>query len=223
MHTGGVIANWVPRGLVTCGMVLTGALLLSGCTPPPPDVPGPTTEQLADFTQQQLAQLWDDMTVPRGLERPRVEPIRTISNAEYGPVINECLDGFRDRKYRNLYGHELIAEQPLPVQAGLNESVSWYVCSAQYPFDPTGAGFFSVQQLDYLYDYNRRWVIPCMVLAGYDVGEVPDRSDFIRRGVAGSLWSPLEDVYRDVGMTGQDYARLDAKCDVYPDYLFPGL
>ena len=219
MHTGRVITKqW--GGVLG---VVAGMLLLCGCTPAPPDIPGPTTRELADFSQRQLSRLWDDMAVPEGLERPEIEPVRTISNAEYGTVINDCLDGFRDRKYRNLYGHELIAEQPLSSQVGINENVSWYVCSARYPFDPTGSGYFSVQQLVYLYDYDRRWVIPCMVLGGYDVGEIPDQAEFIRRGVSGTVWSPLEGQFEDFGMTEQDYAELDARCDVYPDYLFPDL
>lgn len=213
-----VIGRWV--GAAALAAVV---LLVSGCTPPPPDVPGPSTEQLSEFSQKQLALLWDDMTVPEGLNRPRIEPIRTISNAEYGTVINECLDGFRDRDFRNLYGHELIAEQPQSVQGGLNETVSWYVCSAQYPFDPTGAGLFSTEQLEYLYDYNRRWVVPCMVLYGYDVGEIPKRADFVKQGLGGTIWSPVNDLYRDLGMTVEDFDELDSKCDPFPDYLFPGL
>ena len=202
-----------------CAVLVAGAL--AGCTPPPPRVAGPSQDQVDQYTEQQLASVWGSITVPHDLDRPTVAPVRTISNDEYDEVVDECLRSFSDRGYRNLPGYRRISQEPQSERVAMLEGVSWYVCMAMYPFDAASSGLLSRAQLDYLYDYYRRWVVPCLVLSGHDPGSIPVRETFVANGMAGNFWSPLDTLWSDAGFNEDEYESLNARCDTYPDYLYP--
>ena len=199
-------------------VLIAGAL--AGCTPPPPDIPGPSQQRIDQFTEQQLRSAWENITVPYDLKRPKVDAVRTITNDEYGEVIDDCLRGYSDQDYRNLYGYRRISQEPESEREGMLQGISWYVCLAQYPFDPAGSGLLSRAQLDYLYDYYRRWVVPCMVTNGHSPGAIPLRRTFVANGLAGNVWSPLDQMWGSGQFTEDDFDVLDARCNAYPDYLF---
>ena len=205
------------------GVCIGAALcaVLAGCTPSHPDIPGPTTQTIERFRERQLGSMWGSFTVPYDLRRPKIEPVREIRNDEYGQVIEECLHGFREHGYRALYGYRVIMAEPEATRDQIFESVALYVCLAQYPVDPSGLDLLSKQQLDYLYDYYRRWVVPCLVLNGYDPGPVPLRKTFVSNGLAGNFWTPTAELWDEFDFTIDEYSMVVAKCSPYPQYLYP--
>jgi len=209
------------RGAVCVGVALCA--VLAGCTPPRPDIPGPTANAIERFTERQLVSMWGTITVPYDLRRPKIEPVRMIRDDEYGRVMDDCLRGFSTHDYRNLYGYRLIAQEPEGIRDEILEGVAWYVCMAQYPVDPSGSGLLSKRQLDYLYDYYRRWVVPCLILNGYDPGPVPLRKTFVSNGLAGNFWSPTDELWGEFGFTDAEFSLVEAKCSPYPQYLYPDL
>jgi len=61
----------------------------------------------------------------------------------------------------------------------------------------------SLTQLDALYDYYERWLVPCLAAHGGGVVEIPSREEFVDGGDgAPGWWNPYLESTRPASMTG---------------------
>ena len=174
---------------------LAVALLLAGCSTTVPA--GPDTTELDAYTERTLEAAW--ATVPRGGPRPDVPRVRYISNAEYVPVMAQCMN-----------------EQGATGDSRARE-IAWYVCQAKYPVSPDEYRVLSDAQVDYLYDYYQRWTIPCLASHGRVVTLIA-RDEFVDRG---GLWNPLYSTDEAAEVTDDEYATLNDQCGLDVVSRFP--
>ena len=74
-----------------------------------------------------------------------------------------------------------------------DESVAMYRCVADDPPDGREFGaLYSDEQRDYLWNYYKRWVVPCIIGEQYELQLVPTRNEFLAS--SSYLWSPYDSV-----------------------------
>jgi hypothetical protein len=75
----------------------------------------------------------------------------------------------------------------------------------------------TIEERDYVYDYYRQWLAPCLTLAGYPIHGAPPRSKFIADWLKPGWWSPYDSI--DPVPGAADLARLKKKCSPLPPAL----
>lgn len=161
-------------------------LLLTGCVPTR-EVPtsGPTDAELQKFLDQQVDFLWVNSGLPD--EQRPANPEPTFIGAEDWAVsLATCM---------NDLGHDnYVAEDnglsTSPAVGDAEESLDWFLCQATYQFDPAQYELWSGAQLDYLYDYNRSVLVPCLEAHGEAVTFAPTREQAATVGGEFSGWNP---------------------------------
>lgn len=186
-----------PRGLI---VVCAALAALAGCAAVTPAPPGPTSYEIEAFTSDVLDVEWADASRGAGLERPVVERERFITVEEWGDTRAACMaESGYDYTYTDeigLSGGGVIADRGA-------HAIAWYTCGARFPIDPEDLGLLSTAQVEYVYSYFERWLIPCLQRNGYDVGTLPERSFFVQSKRI--LWNP----YSSIDLTGgPDQTRL---------------
>ena len=71
-------------------------------------------------------------------------------------------------------------------------------------------GFYEVltdDQLNYIYDYYKKTLVPCMIMNGFTPTTAPTRTEFL--ALAGQ-WSPYYSV--DVGLGPVQYEQVERVC-----------
>jgi hypothetical protein len=157
------------------------------------------------------------MPLPARMVPPKVEMEHVVPIADWPATMSRCMTsaGFQD--------YEVGPEGELTVHRSsvdqtYEELVAFYVCEVQFPPDPTESQMLGPAQRDYVYTYYERWLVPCLVMSGYQLSEMPSRSDFIDDWRDLGWWSP----YESIGPLkyGESYDRLLKKCPVLPAGLF---
>jgi hypothetical protein len=193
--------------------VVAGALLLGGCTTSHPLPPGPTQAEIARYVDRMAADHWEFMGLGDADERPRVEVVRFVSPEDWGRSIANCMNQAGYISYRAV-GGGIESTQDAPGYLP-GEAVSMYTCQSQYPFEPSAFGILSGPQLDLLYDYYSRFLVPCLAFRGYIDGETPSREVFVATGAV-SMWSPY---WRVQEPDATAYERLQRQCPPRPAWL----
>ena len=186
--------------------------LLAGCVSTVTVPTGLPDKQIAEMTKASLDATW----AATGLtDRPHAALGELESGASFFDSMRECmyasgisLDGL-SRDQSGGYTPLLVNNVP----AGPADRVAFYLCFAEHPIDPvSGTGVATREQLEYLYDYWQRWLIPCIALHGYDVTDPPRRIIFVTREQYS--WSPYGAVtsYR----SAEEFEALVAECG--PEY-----
>ena len=195
------------------GLSIVLLVALAGCTVPREPPPGVTAEETAALLETRIDQAWMNTGLDGLVERPEVD--RGTVAADFNELA-ECLvdTGLTDWGMSDgSTGPGLAAaEAPTP-----DDQLIFYTCFAQHPTDVVMGGIrLSREQLDYLYDYYRSWVIPCLALDSITVSSVPTRSEFGRDFWQG--WNPYDqapalvtdaDYNEAIGRCGPVYADLD--------------
>ena len=165
--------------------------LLAGCATTIPA--GPTDADLEAYTARSLDAAWKQ--VGADTPQPVIARERYITNAQYVPVMGACM------------------AKPQSTDA----AVAWFICQSKFPVTPTEYRVLSDAQITYLYDYLKRWTIPCLTVHGYPVALIPKATfdDY------GGLWNPLysSDIASDI--TDEEYATLNTECGVDVVGAFP--
>jgi hypothetical protein len=189
------------------------ALGLVACVPTSTVPSGPSDEETAAIIATRIDQAWANTGLEGRVERPSVQ--RESEPATFDQLA-ECFatEGISG------WGLSDGATGPaLTVEGGATDAelASFYWCFARYPTDtPLGTLRFTDEQLEYLYDYYRSWVIPCLALSSVEISSVPTREQFLSGNWSG--WTPYdhaealsdEDAYHEAVRTcGDKYGRLD--------------
>ena len=187
-------------GRVQAAAVVCAALLLSGCavTSSTPPGGGLNAEEEAEYARVFSRSLTGSQS------------IEYVPPAGWGAVIAGCMNAAGYPEYVGSgtsisNGTSNISEDP-EQQAHLD------TCLTQYPILPDLSGSVNLAQLDYLYDYFRDFLIPCLALAGHPMrGEIPTREQFVLI-TAEPHWHP----YRSLAGAAFDDATLFETCPPSP-------
>jgi hypothetical protein len=201
------------RRPASLGLAAVLIVLLAGCTTPRQPPPGATAEETAALLEMRVDQAWLNTGLEGVAERPAVERVDEPANFD---ELAECLSdaGLVDWGMSDGSTGPGLAVSRTP---SADEQLIFYTCFAQHPTDVIMGGVrLSRAQLDYLYDYYRSWVIPCLALDSITVPDAPTRQEFAAEAWHG--WNPYrqapgivtEQEYRDaIERCGPVYADLD--------------
>ena len=162
--------------------VVCAASLLTGCVAQS----SPPAGGLSPDEESRYAEAYTTaFTDPGGVT------IAYVPAAEWGTVIAGCLSAA---------GHPVNGRGSLSINNGMATldggsdpalQVALTTCLAEYPRLPELRGSLNLAQLDYLYDYYRDFLIPCLGAAGYSFsGYRPTREQFVAINVQ-AHWTPL--------------------------------
>ena len=185
-------------------------LLLAGCAAVAP-LPAPLSDaDVQQIRDVQNAEWWLSMFPAEPI--PEIVPVAQVDAADLANTLARCVleaaltgvvpdDGVRG--YRLIAGYDT---------AELNRVL--YRCAVQYPTElgnPSEAGYFSTAQLGWLHDFYVNRLVPCLRLAGYQVGSIPPRDAFEAYGD----WSPYFSMSPTPTSAGQ-WRRVDRRCPPPP-------
>ena len=169
------------------------ALLLWGCVPTRAAPSGPPTQADYDqFVQRAMDQYWRDTGLPDRL-RPPDPTVEYLGTDDWTVVLSSCMveKGFSD--YADTGNGLVIGD----FTADQEENIAWYLCQSTHQWNPADYSLLSSEQLEYLYDYNRSTLVPCLEAHGYDVEFAPTREEAGTYSGPYAAWSP----YYSLGLT----------------------
>ena len=99
--------------------------------------------------------------------------------------------------------------------------LAFYRCVVVHPRVFTSRAFYSAAQLDYLYRYYDRWLVPCLLVHGYRIYEVPTHDEFV---TSRGAWTPFTTTMADLGghpvQSEESLALVSNRCGKYqPDAM----
>ena len=201
-------------------LALCGAI--SGCSATVAAPTGPTDDEVSALVRAELDKQWGFTGLEGVLPRPviEVEKIGTAGGAAQG--FWDCMSakgfeswGFSGDTGLQLYAADSTQETPTPEQ-----QLSYYECNARFPLIDT----LTTSQLNFIYDYYQRWLIPCLEHAGYSVMTPPTREAFTTEVAEfGWRWQPYSAIVSrgELGsgsaingsvINANQYAALEARC-----------
>ena len=199
-------------------VVAASLVLLSACASQPPVPAGLTDAQLDVLAQRTLDAQWN-ATAPHveGAARPFAERVRFVAQGEQADAIALCMGDKGYDRSAMVFSADGLILQTGPVLDITRYHLDEFVCEVEYPIDPRVYGALSTAQLNYLYDYYRRWTIPCLNANDYPVPVLPTRQEFLRTG--NPDWTPYFNPQAAGGAVPPTVLR--GRCGVVPKGLFP--
>ena len=183
------------------------ALLLSGCAQAPAIPPGPSVDEVQAILDAQNEDWWNQMFPTEPM--PDTAVVRSIPPTDT-TTVNECVDA------AHLEG-VTVTGNGIQIDGDTEEfNRVYFVCLQQYPvlFDENDdLGYYTTEQLDYLYTYFTDRLVPCLELLGYSVGNSPSRASIV--GATYLTWVPY---YAMVPQptTAEEWQRIDVRCPPPP-------
>lgn len=169
--------------------VIVVSLSVGGCTRALP--PGPTDEEIAASDQDLLDKTWKS-TGLEGIEpRPVVASGEALADQDWFAAVFDCLSRagvtVTGLSYGSAEGFSILTDAGEP-STDIDEQLATYRCVAAHPSHLLdGMRPYSRAQLDFIYDYYRDWLIPCLSTVGYTVTDAPTREWFVLRN---GQWNP---------------------------------
>lgn len=163
--------------------IAAAALLLAGCSAAPVAEPlsGLSDEEELSYAQSYALQ-WSGIEVP---DAPAVEVVAYIPSAGWGTAVSGCMNaaGYADYSATR-------TGMTYPSREDDAETLALYTCIARYPVQSDFSAYANKAQLEFLYDYFRDSLIPCLAAEGYLVpGAAPTREQFTAFTVE-PRWNP---------------------------------
>lgn len=182
--------------------VAASLLLLAGCASPV--MPEPLTDaEIAERVQADKQSWWDSMFPDEPM--PSVEPIEYIDQSSASSPVLDCV------AEANLPGVTVGAQGIQYVGTDVNDALNrqLFICSAQYPYNPSEVGYLSSAEMEWLYYYNRDRFVPCLQMLGYSVTN--QTGDYVEGSY--DFWM----VYNELAQVpADDWARIDLHCPQAP-------
>jgi hypothetical protein len=194
------------------------AVALSGCaassTPLPP---GPTEAEIDAIMAEEVERQVKTNAVSFPEVWEAVEFERFVSSEEMPVVLNECFTGFGAEGI-GVFGADGSYSMGTGVM-GEFESVVMNACTLAYPDEYQKPLVQTDEQLEYSYNYNVSFVVPCLRAAGYAVESPPSREEYRDLAFASDRrWSNYQFDAPEL-MEGQQQLR--ERCPPYPEGMEP--
>lgn len=154
------------------------------------DVPaGPGDTRLETAVRAGLDRQWRLAGLEGIVVRPDYVAAPIVTDREWDRLMIECMDraGIAQWGYDGNSGLFIEGGQPTA-----SDQLAFYWCYAAYPT----VDLVSDAQLDFIYDYYQRWLIPCLESRGYNVMNAPSRKGFIDADPAIGPWNPYRALER---------------------------
>lgn len=206
------------RAIEAALAVLIAAIALPAATVEPVAMPGgPTAQEVAQYNQNIADATWAALPVSPGVERPAIALGESIAEGDWSAALFACLG---DAGYEGGVGVSERGDALFPVGTEALDDVTllaFYRCVVTHPLEVSSRAFYSAAQLDYLYRHYERWQVPCLLMHGYRMYEVPTREEFVADG---GRWSPGTTLITDFNghpvQTDQSYTLMFDRCGANP-------
>jgi len=183
-------------------------LTISGCSATTAAPKGPTKAELNERVRVELDRQWQFTGLDGVVPRPETDLETVVASDGFSPNLQQCMsDAGIESWGTGPEGLDMSMVNSDGAESTPEQEYAFYQCSTRYPnIDP-----LSDAQLDFVYDYYQRWLIPCLAERGYLVTNTPTRAEFHEyRAVNGWLWGPYSSM--EVSIDGPDLDALIARC-----------
>lgn len=181
--------------------VAVALLVLGGCsvvaTPPPP----PTEEEAQRYYDSMLERTWIGTGLSGLLDQPQVAAVDRVPSEEWRQVLSDCMEGkglsLPGFVWDPQSGYQLVDDGTSPTAARIDSTMrlAFYMCLAANPPEVIDEeAFLTPAQLDYVYDYYVRWIVPCLAQNGWQLRNAPSREEFL---LLEGNWSPYNSIEVD--------------------------
>ncbi len=193
---------------------VAAVVVLSGCTAR--ELPaGPTEADVAKYYEAVADAHWAGLGLGAGVERPETPSIQFSTQEDWAASVARCMNDAGFDFYSAQGGALTVTGDLSGPTDTVEEKVAGYVCQLSYQPEAVDGQILSRAQLDYVYDYYLRFLIPCLGSRGERVADIPDRASFVAESGIGP-WNPYWAVMTD----SQDaFEESRAQCPPMP----PGL
>ena len=158
-------------------------LSVAGCALTRDFPAGPTDAQVEATVRARLDRQWGYSGLQGIVERPAFEPKPIVTQREWGRLMLACMDRAGVGQWGYNEGSGLFTEGSRP---SASDQLAFYWCFAEYPT----VDLLTTEQIDFIYDYYARWLIPCLEMNGYNVMNAPSRDDFAHADPSIPRWNP---------------------------------
>ena len=182
---------------------------VSGCSATTAPPVGPSEAELNERVHAELDRQWKLTGLDGIVPRPEVEVEKISSIDGFSEEFGQCMTdaGFTGWGVSEA-GLDMASVNPDGAATTPEQQLAYYGCTARFP----GVDKLSVAQMDFVYDYYQRWLIPCIEQQGYEVIGAPSRDDFYAsREQTGWQWSPYSGLTHPP-TTNEGYASLQRAC-----------
>jgi hypothetical protein len=186
--------------------------VLGGCTARPLP-PGPTDADVARYYDAIADSHWDALGFGPSVERPATPATQFSTPETWAASVARCMNDAGFDEY-SAQGGSLTITEPDP-NPSTEQKLASYICELSYQPAAVTGQILSAAQLDYVYDYYLRFLIPCLELQGETLDDVPSREAFVAQSALGP-WSPYWGI---VTRDTERFERLRTECPPMP----PGL
>ena len=182
-------------------LVLCGA---TGCALEHRAPEGPTPGEITAAVKDRLDRQWRLSGLEGIVVRPHFVNRPVVGASEWAPEISRCMarSGIMNWGYDE--GEGLFIPGHVPTTS---EQLRFYWCFERYPT----VDLLTREQIDFIYDYYVRWLIPCLETNGYDVVDAPSRREFLDADRSIERWSPYRALER-YPATPEESAVIAATC-----------
>jgi len=186
-----------------------GAATLSGCTTQPLPA-GPSDADVARYYSDLSDALWDGTGLGPGVERPVIAEVQPITRDVWARRVADCMNNAGFANYAAQGGGltSAGAQELQPVE----EKLALFSCQELYPVAVSVNEVASDEQLEYVYGYYVRFLVPCLESRGYSINPVPTRASFLAQRNVG-LWNPY---WVDISQNSSSLAALQRACPPMP-------
>jgi len=168
------------------------ALIVGGFRFERPVPAGPGDAQLEAAVRSELDRQWRLSGLEGIVVRPDYVAAPIVTDRQWGRLMLECMDRAGVAQWGYDEGSGLFIEGARPTTS---DQLAFYWCFAAYP----RVDEVSDAQLDFVYDYYQRWLIPCLESRGYNVMNAPSRKAFVDSDPALGDWNPYRALERYPG------------------------
>jgi hypothetical protein len=182
-------------------VVLFGA---TGCALEHRAPAGPGAAVISAAVEARLDRQWRLSGLEGVVVRPRFQPRPVIGAGRWAPEVSRCLaaSGIMNWAYDPDEGLVVPGHAPTT-----SEQLQFYWCFERYPT----VDLLTRPQIDFVYGYYQRWLIPCLESNGYNVVGAPSRTAFGDSDPSTGRWNPYDSLERYPATPGAR-AALEARC-----------
>lgn len=166
-------------------------MLVSGCERELPS--GPTQAEVDAYWENVLAETWDNSSASQDTERPVIRSEGVLGGQAWAEALSQCIVDqgvlFRALSWSDSGGYDIEFDTWIDVPTRHEMDIKLYTCVALHPQDvATDGTLLSIEQMNYIYDYYQRWLVPCLAEHGAELsGDLLSRVSFIEQK---GQWSP---------------------------------